>query len=261
MDLKGKTAWVGGATQGIGKAIAESMAAAGANIVLVARNPEVLASLCDVLPRPVGQAHHWVSADYTLTDSLKTQVKEYLQNHPEGVDILINNTGGPPGGVISQAETQAFLDAFQQHLICNQILTQTFLPGMITRKQGRIINIISTSVKQPLKGLGVSNTIRAAVAGWAKTLAGEVAIHGVTVNNILPGATATERLYSLIRAKAEKSGHSPESIEAEMLSEIPAGRFARAEDIAAAALFLAGSSAAYITGINLPVDGGRTSCL
>lgn len=175
--------------------------------------------------------------------------------------ILVNNTGGPPGGLITNAKTEEFLNAFNNHLICNHILMQAVIEGMKAEKYGRIINVISTSVKQPLKGLGVSNTIRAAVANWSKTLATEVAGYGITVNNVLPGATNTQRLRSLIEAKSEKTGESISEIINEMESEIPAGRFAEAHEIAAAIAFLASPAAAYITGINLPVDGGRTGCL
>ena len=135
------------------------------------------------------------------------------------------------------------------------------MAGMKQAGYGRIINIISTSVKQPLKGLGVSNTIRAAVANWAKTLSLELAPFGITVNNVLPGATKTQRLSSLIEAKSVKTGHSIESLEQEMKAEIPMARFAEPAEVAAAVAFLASPAAAYISGINVPVDGGRTGCL
>jgi 3-oxoacyl-[acyl-carrier protein] reductase len=261
MELIGKKAWVGGATQGIGLAIAEGLALAGAEVVLVARNAEILESRSLLLPRPADQHHRWVQADFSAPGSVRAAAESYLSDHAYGIDILINNTGGPPGGPITEADPDAFRAAFEQHLICNQMLAKVFLPGMIGRQQGRIINIISTSVKQPLAGLGVSNTIRAAVANWSKTLATEVAKHSITVNNVLPGATGTERLFGLIRAKAEKTGKSYAEVEAEMLAEIPAKRFAKPEEIAAAAVFLASPAAGYITGINVPVDGGRTGCL
>jgi 3-oxoacyl-[acyl-carrier protein] reductase len=261
MQLIGKKAWVGGGTQGIGLAIAEGLASAGAEVVLVARNIEQLQLRCSQLATPVAQQHRWVQADFSTPEQVKAAAKEYLDAHPEGIDILIHNTGGPPGGPIADAEPDAFRAAFEQHLICNQLLTQIFLPAMKAKREGRIINIISTSVKQPLPGLGVSNTIRAAVGNWAKTLAGEVAAFGITVNNVLPGATGTERLFNLIRIKAEKTGKSYAEIEADMLSEIPVGRFAKPEEIAAAAVFLASPAAAYITGVNIPVDGGRTGSL
>jgi 3-oxoacyl-[acyl-carrier protein] reductase len=179
----------------------------------------------------------------------------------KNIHILVNNTGGPSGGPIADAKTDDFEKTFRQHLICNHILAQAFLPGMKESGYGRIINIISTSVKQPLKGLGVSNTIRAAVANWSKTLATEIAATGVTVNNVLPGATATKRLSTLIEAKSLKTGKAAIDLEKEMLDEIPMGRFAHPSEIAAAVAFLASPAASYITGINIPVDGGRTGSL
>lgn len=177
------------------------------------------------------------------------------------VHILVNNTGGPPSGPLIEAEPQAFERAFANHVISNQLLVQAVLPGMKSSGYGRIINIISTSVKQPIPGLGVSNTIRAAVANWAKTLAGELGPFGITVNNVLPGYTDTARLGSLIQARAQRSGVPEDAVRREMISQIPLGRLARPEEIAAAVVFLASPDASYISGINLPVDGGRTQCL
>ncbi|HHN75069.1 MAG TPA: SDR family oxidoreductase, partial [Acidobacteria bacterium] len=175
----------------------------------------------------------------------------YLETAPP-FHVLLNNTGGPPAGAIRRAEPQAFRQAFERHLVCGHLITQLLLEGMEAEGYGRVINIISTSVRQPIPGLGVSNTIRGAVAAWAKTLAAEVAPLGITVNNILPGATDTDRLRELI--------DTPEKIRAWM-EKIPAGRFARPEETAAAVVFLASPAAAYITGVSLPVDGGRTECL
>ena len=174
---------------------------------------------------------------------------------------MVNNTGGPPAGKAHLANSMDFMDAFKQHLINNHILTTACISGMKKRKWGRIINVISTSVKVPLDNLGVSNTIRGAVANWSKTMANELAQFGITVNNILPGATATDRLSNIIKNKAVKSGHSIKEIEKEMLAQIPAGRFANPEEAANAAAFLASDLAAYITGTNVVVDGGRTACL
>src|SRR5690606_5090459 len=177
------------------------------------------------------------------------------------IQILVNNTGGPAGGEILADSTQKFIDTFQQHVICNHILTQAIVPGMKQSNYGRIINIISTSVKAPLPNLGVSNTIRGAVANWAKTLANELGKYGITVNNVLPGATATQRLASIISNKSTKVGASEDEVSEEMKKEIPLQRFAQPEEIAYAVAFLASPSAAYINGINLPVDGGRTASL
>ncbi len=258
IDLSGKKALVCGSTQGIGKATALQLAEMGASVILLARNETDLKKVSEELK---GKGRHgFLVADFSKPEELRSLINQYAkENGP--IHILINNTGGPPGGPITEAKTEEFVQAFSNHLICNHILVQALLPGMKSEKFGRIINIISTSVKQPLKGLGVSNTIRAAVANWAKTLSAEVASFGITVNNILPGATSTGRLKSIIDNKAQKSGKSVADAEAEMLKEIPAGRFASPAEIANAVAFLASPAAAYITGINLPVDGGRTSSL
>jgi 3-oxoacyl-[acyl-carrier protein] reductase len=173
----------------------------------------------------------------------------------------VNNTGGPAGGLIHEADTSAFLATFNQHLICNHILVQAVLDQMKKAKYGRIINVISTSVKQPLANLGVSNTIRGAVANWSKTLANELGQYNITVNNVLPGATNTVRLKSIIETKAAKTGIPYDTILAEMANESPMRRIAQPEEVANAIAFLASPAASYINGINLPVDGGRTKSL
>lgn len=259
LDLKNKSAVVCGSTQGIGKASAIELALLGANIILVARDEEKLKATLKELDSSKGQKHTFICADFTKPDELKKKVEDFASKN--SVHILINNTGGPAGGAITDAKTEEFSQAFSNHLLCNHILAQTFIGGMKKEKYGRIINIISTSVKQPIKGLGVSNTIRAAVANWSKTLAGELASFGITVNNVLPGGTTTERLKTLIDARAKKAGISSEEETKEWLREVPAGRFAEASEIANAVAFLASPAAAYINGINVPVDGGRTSCL
>ncbi|MBL7914615.1 MAG: SDR family oxidoreductase [Bacteroidia bacterium] len=260
MNLTGKRAVVCGSTQGIGLAIANELASMGASVTLVARNEAALMAVRSSLPDENGQQHDYLVADFADPDGLLKVVTTYLHKG-QSVHILVNNTGGPPGGPIADARTADFEATFRQHLVCNHILAQAFLPGMKNEKFGRIINIISTSVKQPLKGLGVSNTIRAAVANWSKTLAGEVAPFGITVNNVLPGATNTLRLSTLLNVKSEKTGKALTAIEEEMTAEIPMGRFADPSEIAAAVGFLASPAASYITGINIPVDGGRTGCL
>ena len=261
LSLKGKKAFVCGSTQGIGKAAAAELAKLGAAVVLVARNEDTLKLVLNELDTGAGQKHSYIAADFGDPDNLKTKVEEYLSQNGEPVHILVNNTGGPAGGRAIDDDPQKFIDTFNAHLICNQILAQALVPGMRAEKYGRIINVISTSVKQPIPGLGVSNTIRGAVASWSKTLAGELAADGITVNNVLPGSTMTGRLQSIIEAKAKKAGVSIEEMQAEMQREVPAGRFGTAEEIANAIAFLASPAAAYINGINLPVDGGRTGSL
>jgi 3-oxoacyl-[acyl-carrier protein] reductase len=256
LNLQGKRAVVCGSTQGIGRAAAMELAAMGAKVVLIARNEESLKQTLSQLP---GSGHSYQVADFSSPETVRMAAEKIAEK--DAVHILVNNTGGPPAGPIVNAKAEEFLKAFTSHLICNHILVQAFLPGMKQTQYGRIINVISTSVKQPLKNLGVSNTTRAAVANWSKTLAGEVAEFGITVNNVLPGATATQRLESIINNKAEKTGTNKKELEHEMLEEIPMKRFADPSETAAAIAFLASPAAAYITGINLPVDGGRTACL
>lgn len=260
LSLQNKHAMVCGSTQGIGKACALELARMGATITVVARSENDLLNVRDELDRSFHQPHAILVADFSKPEDLRLKLKLHFNNHTVP-HILINNTGGPPSGTVSDANTEEFLDAFNNHLICNHILMQAVLPGMKEAKYGRIVNIISTSVKQPLKNLGVSNTIRAAVANWSKTLATEVAPFMITVNNVLPGATNTMRIQNILEARAQKTGRPMEELKREMMMEIPMQRFAEASEIANAVAFLCSPAAGYITGINLPVDGGRTSCL
>jgi 3-oxoacyl-[acyl-carrier protein] reductase len=260
INLTNKRAIVCGSSKGIGKAIAIQFASAGASVIMVARNEESLRKVLREMPVSKNQNHNFIVADFSEPESLRKKLYNFVSESPP-VHILVNNTGGPKAGEAISADTSEFVQAFSNHLICNQILVQSVAEGMKKEKYGRIINIISTSVKQPIKGLGVSNTIRAAVANWAKTLAGELAPFGITVNNVLPGATKTERLFSLFENRSKATGKSIEEVESDWMKEIPAARFAEPEELAYAVTFLASEYAGYINGINLPVDGGRTSCL
>ena len=255
LDLSGKNALVCGSSKGIGKATAIELAKLGANVTLVARSANIMAALIGQLDRKPGQTHDFLAADFTNRADLKRKIAGLTT--VKTIHILINNTGGPPAATIAESTEDAFLEAFQNHLICNQLLTQQVVPGMKDAGYGRIVNIVSTSVKQPLEGLGVSNTVRAAVAGWAKTWSNELAPFGITMNNVLPGATDTERLRDLIHNKAIKLGLPETEIAQDMQAEIPMGRFATASEIAAVAAFLATPAAAYLTGVSIPVDGGR----
>lgn len=262
LSLQGKNALVCGGSQGIGWASAVELANFGARITLFARDAARLEQAAAQLPRPFGQAHDFLTADFSEPQTVQQTAARYIQQYPDlSFQILINNSGGPKGGAITNAATEEFLAAYQQHILCSHLLAQTLLPAMKAAQYGRIINIISTSVKIPISGLGVSNTTRGAMASWAKTWANEVAAFGITVNNVLPGFTATARLHSLIEANAAKAGESTQQITKAMLSSVPAGRFGEAAEVAAAVAFLASPAAAYINGINLPVDGGRTGCL
>lgn len=258
LDLTGKTALVGGSTQGIGWATAVELATMGARVVLIARNEEKLQARVKDLPGTA--SHDYITADYFRPGEVRERVSTWLkENGP--IEILINNTGGPPAGPAHKASVDEFLSAFNLHLVNNQNLVQLLLPGMQESGYGRIVNVISTSVKIPLKGLGVSNTIRGAVANWSKTLSNELGAFGITVNNVLPGATETERLTSIIEGKTAKTEKSRDEVSNEMVSEIPMNRFARPEEVANAIAFLASPAASYINGINIPVDGGRTGAL
>ena len=261
MSLLPYHALVGGSTQGIGRAAAEALAEAGATVTLISRNEAALREVAAALPTPNGQQHDFLVADFARPAEVAEAVKGYLAAHPAGFQILVNNTGGPPAGPLLAATPADFEAAFAQHVICNQLLAQALVPGMAAAGYGRIINIISTSVKVPLAGLGVSNTIRGAVASWAKTLSNEVAGQGITVNNILPGATVTQRHESLIEQKMADTGQTKEQVEAAMLKQIPAHRFGQASELGAAVAFLASPAAGYINGTSLPVDGGRTGSL
>ena len=259
LSLIGKNALVGGSSRGIGKASAIELAAMGANVTLVSRSVDKMAEVLGELDNSKGQHHDFLAMDFADTKDVKKRVKSLLVN--KTIHILVNNTGGPPGGPITEAKIEEFLQAINNHLICNHLLTRRVIPGMKKEGYGRIINIISTSVKAPLNGLGVSNTTRGAVASWAKTMANELGQFGITVNNVLPGATNTGRLQEIIANKAKKGNTKEATVITKMQSAIPMGRFAEPNEIAAAVAFLASPAAAYINGINLPVDGGRTVCL
>ncbi|MFT4525356.1 MAG: 3-oxoacyl-[acyl-carrier protein] reductase [Granulosicoccus sp.] len=260
IDLSGKRAMVCGSSAGIGNAVANQLAACGATVTLVARNAEKLQKAVSELNTDQGQNHGFLQADFSDPNSLKSTLENHLKDN-QPYNILLNNTGGPPGGKAIDADLTEYVAAFQAHLMCNHVLAQALVPGMKKAGYGRIVNIISTSVKIPLNGLGVSNTIRGAVANWSKTLANELGPFGITVNNVLPGATETERLSSIISNKASKTGVSEDAAAKGMLSAIPAGRFAQPWEVAAAATFLISPLAGYINGINVPVDGGRTGSL
>ena len=260
LDLSGKTAIVCGSTQGLGFASAVELALLGANVVLVARNEEKLKETVVKLDTSQKQEHHYLVADFSDVSNVSAAINKFVQTG-HTAHILVNNTGGPAGGTVLNATIEEFLQAFNNHLLCNHVLAKALVPGMKAAGFGRIINIISTSVKQPIPNLAVSNTIRGAVANWSKTLATEVAPFGITVNNVLPGFTKTVRADYVVKKRSADSGKSEEQVLKELEAEIPVGRIGQPEEFAAAVAFLCSPAAAYITGINLPVDGGRLSCL
>lgn len=260
LNLIGKHALVCGGSQGIGRAAALELAQLGADVTVLARSRETLETVVAALPATHAvQAHAWIAADMNDAAQLRAKIEAAASIRP--FQILVNNSGGPPSGLAHVANAHAFLDAFQQHLIANQTALQAMLPGMRGAGYGRVINVISTSVKEPIRNLGVSNTIRGAVASWAKTLAGELGGFGITVNNVLPGYTRTQRLEQIIADRMHVTGKTATEIEQAMLTTVPAARFAEPGEVAAAIAFLASPAASYINGINVPVDGGRTQSL
>lgn len=258
-DFKNRRALVCGASQGIGEATALFLAEGGASVILVARNPEKLKDVLSRLSTNHNQKHDILALDLSQHEKLNEALNPALSQG--SIDIVVNNAGGPKSGPLLEATPDDFLDGFQSHLLAATIIAKKVIPGMKEKKYGRFINIISTSVKAPIANLGVSNTIRGAMASWAKSLANEVAPFHITVNNVLPGYTETPRLEALALAASQKQNKSVEDIKAQWLSVTPAKRFASPFEVAYAIGFLASASAGYINGINLPVDGGRTPCL
>jgi 3-oxoacyl-[acyl-carrier protein] reductase len=255
LDLAGRHALVCGGSEGIGRAAAHELALLGADVTVLARRPEALQETVAALPRSGAQQHGWIAADVSQSDTLRAQVEALAAGKP--VQILVNNSGGPPGGPVHSAEAAAFLDAFNRHLVANQTLVQALLPGMRAANWGRVVNVISTSVKEPIANLGVSNTVRGAVAIWAKTQSRELAPYGITVNNVLPGYTETGRIAQIVADRARASGQSEDAILQGMRGNVPAGRFAQPSEIGGVIAFLCSPAAGYVNGVSLAVDGGR----
>lgn len=257
MDIKlfGKKAIVCGASKGIGYAIAKQFAELGADVLITSRNEENLKKSFEALTNSGSQKHGYIAADFSDPKNAFAKLQEYIQDNSP-IHILVNNSGGPAPGQVIEADPEDFLKGFNSHLIMSQMLTKAVVSGMKSENYGRIINVISISVKQPVENLGVSNTIRGAMNSWSKTLSRELGQYGITVNNLLPGHTSTERLASLNKANAEKKGITSEEFASNIMKNIPVGRFAKPEELGYAAAFLASEYAGFINGINLPVDGG-----
>lgn len=260
LDLGGKHALVCGGSAGIGRAAAIALAELGADVTVLSRSREALDALVRTLPKPKpGQGHAWIDADVADTATLRAKVEAAGNARPFA--ILVNNTAGPAAGAIVDATAEQFLDTFQRHLLANHALVQALVPGMRRIGYGRIVNVISTSVREPIRGLGVSNTIRGAVASWAKTLATELGPDGITVNNVLPGYTRTQRLDEIIAGRVDATGKDPEAIAGAMRETVPLRRFAEAREVGDVIAFLASPAAAYVSGVSVPVDGGRMQSL
>lgn len=259
LNLTGRHALVCGGSEGIGRATAHELALLGASVTVLSRRAEALDAVVAALPADAGQAHGQIAVDMSRTDEVRGHVEALVARAP--VHILVNNTGGPPGGPAHAADGAAFVDAFQRHVVTGQAMVQAVLPGMRAARWGRIVNVVSTSVYEPIAGLGVSNTVRAAVAGWAKTLSRELAADGITVNNVLPGFTETGRIAQIVRDRARAEGRSEDEIAAAMRASVPAGRFAKPGETGGVIAFLCSPAAAYINGVSLAVDGGRMASI
>ena len=244
IDLGGKRALVCGGTKGIGEAAAKSLKDCGANVVVLSRT---------------ASGKDTIACDMEDIDLLTTSIKrEITENGP--FQILINNSGGPPSGAIVDATPNDFEKAFRRHVLASQTLVQLILPGMMESNYGRVINVISTSVKEPITGLGVSNTIRGAMASWSKSYSNELPPN-ITINNVLPGFTNTERLGELKKALSEQKGISQEEVEKAWLSTVPEGRLGDPSELGNVIAFLASPAASFVRGVSLPVDGGRTGSI
>ena len=259
LDLTGRHALVGGASEGIGRATALELAGLGASVTVLARRREALQAVVDGLPVAPGQRHHVLVVDMDDSAALQAAVTAHVAAHP--AQILVNNTGGPAGGSAHEASLDAFGAAFRRHLLGGQVLVQAVLPAMRAAQWGRIVNVVSTSVREPIAGLGVSNTVRGAVASWAKTLSRELAPAGITVNNVLPGYTRTGRIDQVVADRVRRSGQDEDAVLASMRASVPAGRFAEPSETAGVIAFLCAPAAAYVTGVSLPVDGGRMASI
>lgn len=258
LELLDKRALVGGASRGIGLGCAHSLAKAGATVTLMARDPDALTGAARDLPTPVSQTHEVLPQDSADWRGIHVAVSAHVEENGT-IEILVHNTGGPPPGPAIDAEPEQFDTAFDMHIMSGQALVRALVPGMRESGYGRIINIISSSVVTPLPNLGVSNTIRGAVAQWGRTLAAELAADGITVNNLLPGSIDTTRLRTTMRRIAHNTGSTVDEVEERTIKAIPTGRLGEPSDIGSVVAFLASPAAAYVNGVNLPVDGGKTA--
>ena len=255
LSLTGRHALVCGASAGIGRAAALCLASLGADLTILARRADRLDDLRPRLLDAGAGSAHALAADLEDRPALRVAVDSLLAERGP-VHVLVNNTGGPPSGAILDATEEDFLTALGRHLLASHLLVRALVPGMADAGYGRIVNVISLSVREPIVGLGVSNTVRGAMASWAKTLSKELSPQ-ITVNNVLPGYTDTERLQSLQGTLAQQRGVTPEQVAATWLDAVPEGRLGRPDELGAVIAFLASPAASYVRGVSIPVDGGR----
>lgn len=258
LSLRGRRALVCGASAGIGRATALAFAAAGAEVIAAARRGDRLEALLPELREAGAPAAQALVLD--LDDGAAVERAAAALAGSGAVHILVNNTGGPAAGPLLDATPEALAAAFNRHVLSAQRLARALVPGMVRAGYGRILNVLSTSVREPIPNLGVSNTIRGAMASWAKSLSQELP-PGLTINNLLPGFTDTERLDALALAGAARGGQSPDAVREGWVKQVPEGRLARAEEPAALLAFLASPAGAYLRGQSIAVDGGRTRCI
>ena len=259
INLTGKSALIGGSSGGIGLGIAQQVAASGASVTLMARNEEKMKAVLANLPDGENQSHQFLVVDFSDFEDFTEKISNYFANNT--VDILVNNTQGPPAGGALEQRTEDYQKAFNLLFKTVVFTTELALKNMQTKGWGRIINVASVSVQEPLNYLALSNTIRAAVVNWAKSLSIDVAKEGITVNNILTGYFDTERIAQLNSKKAETLGISKDKVRKAMENNVPAKRIGRPEEYGFLVTFLASDKAAYINGCNIPIDGGLLKSL
>ncbi|MEM9000379.1 MAG: SDR family oxidoreductase [Bacteroidota bacterium] len=259
ISLKARHALIGGSSRGIGKAIAQQLAKSGASVTLMARSIDKMQAIINELPTIGAQKHHYLSVDFNNLESYQTQIADFFTNH--SVDILVNNTQGPEAGSTLEKNVEDYQKAFDLLFKSVVYTTQLALPYMQANQWGRIINVASISVKEPLNYLALSNTVRAAVVTWAKSLSIDVAQNGITVNNILTGYFDTERIAQLNAKKAEKMGINEAEVRKAMKNQVPVKRIGKPEEYGYLVAFLASEKASYINGTNIPIDGGLLKSL